>query len=484
MGTFEEIVENNLKLVSEIRSLGMLPYGGKFERTGLINDFLQSYEEGKKIRICGRITAVRDHGKTKFLDLTDFSGRIQLYFKKDLYQENQFELVKRFSVGDFIGVDGELLKTRTGEITVKVEGFVLLSKAIRPLPEKWHGLKDVEARYRQRYLDLIANSEVKEVFLKRIKIINAVRTFLNDRGFLEVETPMMQSLAGGAVARPFVTHHNALDIDLYLRVAPELYLKRLLVGGFEKIYELNRNFRNEGLSKKHNPEFTMLEIYAAYEDYRGMMDLCENIIKDAAKSISLSGKVTFNGKEVDVLAGWEKITYMDALSKYAGITEGISDNELKKTAEGLGVENIAKKGRFDLLNDIFEIKVEDKIVQPTFITDYPKALCPLAKTRPDNPDFTERFELIIGGSEVANAYSELNDPVEQKERFEKQVASLEQDVLGKKEVDYDYVHALEYGMPSAGGLGIGIDRLVMLLTSSESIKDVILFPQLRPGSEQ
>ncbi|MBN1522608.1 MAG: lysine--tRNA ligase [Candidatus Aureabacteria bacterium] len=484
MGTFEDIVSNNLKAVSEIREMGFSPYGRKFLRTGMIGEMISDYQEGRKIKACGRVTALRDHGKTKFFDLKDFSDKVQLYLKKGNFSEEKFDLLKKVTVGDFLGVEGELLKTRTGEITIKVEDFTLLSKSIRPLPEKWHGLKDIEARYRQRYLDLLSNESVMQVFIKRMHVIKAIRNFLDGRGYLEVETPMMQSVPGGALARPFKTHHNALGTDLYLRVAPELYLKRLLVGGFEKVYEINRNFRNEGLSTKHNPEFTMLEIYAAYEDYEAMMDLCEELIKDAARAIGIEGNLHFNGRDIDLFSPWERIRYLDALKKYCGVDQASDIEAIKKKAGESGIEDIQKKEKDLLLNDIFEQEVETRLVSPTFVYDYPKALCPLAKLREDNPDMTERFELIISGSEIANAYSELNNPVEQKKRFEEQVEAIDKEKYGEKTVDYDYVRALEYGMPPAGGLGIGIDRLVMLLTSSESIKDVILFPQLKPEEKK
>jgi lysyl-tRNA synthetase, class II len=480
MGTFEEIMEKNLKAASELRAMGVAPYGHKYLRTGQIKEFVDGYQEGRALRVCGRVTAIRDHGKTQFFDLTDFSGKIQLYLKKGVYPDEKAEILKKVSVGDFLGVEGELLKTRTGEITVKVNDFTLLSKSIRPLPEKWHGLKDIEARYRQRYVDLVANKEVRDVFMKRIRIIQSIRGFLDGQGYLEVETPMMQSIPGGAVARPFRTHHNALGVDLYLRIAPALYLKRLLVGGFEKIYEINRNFRNEGLSKKHNPEFTMLEIYAAYEDYQGMMDLCEKLIRNAAAALGIEGKLHYSGHDVDIFSPWQRVRYMDALRERSGVDASSESGAIARKAKELGVEDADKKDRHELLNDIFEITVESHIVHPTFVYDYPRALCPLAKTRPDDPETTERFELIICGNEIANAYSELNDPVEQKARFEEQVAALRTEVGEGKSVDYDYVRALEYGMPPAGGLGVGIDRLVMMLTSSESIKDVILFPQLKP----
>ena len=480
MGTFEEILENNIRYIKEFREKGINPYGKRFERSHSLKELVDNYEEGLKVKTAGRIYAVRDHGKTKFMDLRDFSGKIQLYLKKGIIPDEDFEILKKIGVGDFIGVEGELLKTRTGEITIKVESFILLSKAIRPLPEKWHGLKDVEARYRQRYVDLIANEDSREVFIKRTKIIKAIRSFLDERGFLEVETPMMQAVPGGALARPFKTHHNALNIDLYLRVAPELFLKRLLVGGFEKVYELNRNFRNEGLSTKHNPEFTMLEIYSAYDDYKVMMDLCESIIKYAAEKAETEMPVKFNGKEINIMGEWKKISYMDALKKYSGVDNKSSLEDIRKKAKSLNIENAENMGMYELLNEIFEAEIEWRLIEPTFVYDYPKELCPLAKTKEDNPEITERFELIIAGNEIANAYSELNDPIDQKERFERQVASIDKEKYGEKSVDYDYVRALEYGMPPAGGLGIGIDRLVMLLTSRDSIKDVILFPQLKP----
>jgi len=475
MESINELIQQRIDKLNEIREKGMAPYGGKFARTA-IKDIVADFQEDKTVAAAGRIMASRGHGKSIFADLNDGSGKVQVYVKKDRLGEESFDLFKNMDIGDIIGVEGKLFKTRTEEVTINVEKFVVLAKGLRPLPEKWHGLKDVETRYRCRYLDLIMSQEVKDVFLTRSRLISSLRKFLDGKGFLEVETPMMQSIAGGATAKPFVTHHNALGIDLFLRVAPELYLKRLLVGGLEKVYEVNRNFRNEGISTRHNPEFTMLEVYAAYCDYEDMMDLCEEIISGLAQEVLGKTVVEYQGQEIDFKRPWRRVPLFDLVKEHTGIDcRRASDAEVLDAARKAGLDPEKGAGREELVNSIFEHAVEPKLVQPCFVTDYPASLCPLSKRKPDDPELTERFELFIAGQELANAYSELNDPIDQKERFEEQARQNPE-----SKPDMDFVTALEYGMPPAGGLGIGIDRLVMILANQASIRDVILFPQLKP----
>ena len=430
--------------------------------------------------IAGRIIAMRSFGKAGFSHIQDGSGKMQIYFQKNTLGDERYTLFKKLDIGDFIGVKGHLFRTKTGELTLDVTGFTLLSKSLRPLPEKWHGLTDVELRYRQRYVDLIVNPEVKKVFILRTKIIQAIRNFLNERGYLEVETPMMQTIPGGANARPFETHHNALDMDLFLRIAPELYLKRLLVGGFEKVYEINRNFRNEGISTRHNPEFTMLEFYTAYADYWVLLEMTELMISTVTQEVLGTTNVEFEGQTINLSPPWKRLTYLDSLRE-AGIAEDVLTNADKafEAAKKLGADVKVGEPLGKLLNGIFEALVEPKLVQPTFITDYPTDISPLSKKRDDNPAFVERFELFVMGREIANAFSELNDPIDQKERFLKQVSEREAGDEEAQHMDEDFIRALEYGMPPAAGEGIGIDRLVMLLTGSSSIRDVILFPQMK-----
>lgn len=451
------------------------PYGRKFERTHFIADMLADFKEGTQVQVAGRMMAFRSHGKTIFADLKDKTSRIQLYIGKAKVGDEAFDQFAHFDIGDILGIKGELFNTRTGEPTIKVLEITLLSKSLRPFPEKWHGLKDVEMRYRQRYLDLIVNDDVRQLFETRTKIISSMRTYLDQQGYLEVETPMMQSLAGGAVAKPFETFYEALNTNMYLRIAPELYLKRLLVGGMEKVYEINRSFRNEGISRKHNPEFTMVEIYAAYQDYQDMMNLTETLISNAAQQVLGTTVIEFSEeKKIDLTPPWKRMTIHEAIQSVTGV-DVKSVPSVAQAAKELGVE--FEEGETDdaIINEIFESKVEAQLIQPTFITDYPASLCPLAKTKKEDPSIAERFELFICGQELANAYSELNDPQIQLENFKKQVEGHE-----NKEIDKDYIRALEYGMPPAGGLGIGIDRLIMLLTCSENIREVILFPQLKP----
>lgn len=460
-------------------------YGASFETTSAIKALKDDFSEGKPVALAGRIMAARSHGKSSFYDIKDSTGKIQVYIKEDIVGADTFRFLDDLDIGDFIGIKGDTFKTRTGEPTVIVKELKILSKSLRPLPEKWHGLKDVETRYRQRYIDLIVNDDVRNVFVTRSRIVSEIRRFLDERGFIEVETPMMQSIPGGAAGKPFKTHHEALDIDLYLRIAPELYLKRLLVGGFDKVYEVNRNFRNEGISIKHNPEFTMLEVYEAYSDCAGMMKLTEEMVRHLASKVLGRTTIEYQGKTVD-LSKWERISFAELMKEQFGIVPSDSHAVwLKKLkSKGIAIEGkeISRTQIINIVGDLVEPRAGS---HPVFVIDMFKELCPLAKTKPDNPDLTDRFELYMGGMEIANAYSELNDPIEQRKRFEEDLkGGSKGQVASSKElertIDHDFVTALEYGMPPAGGLGIGIDRLVMILTNSASIRDVILFPQLKP----
>ena len=435
----------------------------------------------EEFALAGRIRAHRPHGKAAFFELEDGSGRLQVYARKDQLGDEAYARVRAADVGDIVGARGRLFRTRTNELTIEAREVRLLSKCIRPLPEKWHGLKDVETRYRQRYVDLMVNPEVREVFRNRSRIIALIRRFLERRGFLEVETPMMQPMAGGAAAKPFVTHHNALDLDLYLRVAPELFLKRLLVGGLERVFELNRNFRNEGLSTRHNPEFTMVEFYQAYADYRDMMDLTEELFVELAQAVRGALRIPWGEHEIDLERPWQRLSLAEGVARRAGVDEAeLGDVEaLRKLAQRFSLTVDAKLGHGKLLVELFEHLVEPGLVQPTFVTGYPLEVSPLARRNDAAPELVDRFELFIGGRELANAFSELNDPADQRRRFEEQAAARRAGDDTASEVDEDYVRALEYAMPPAAGEGIGIDRLVMLLTDSPSIRDVILFPLLR-----
>jgi lysyl-tRNA synthetase class 2 len=438
--------------------------------------------EGQKVNVAGRIMAIRGHGKASFANLQDGAGKIQIYLRlKDVGSES-YQIFNRLDVGDIIGAEGNLFKTRSGEVTVAVEKFTLLAKSLRPLPEKWHGLRDVELRYRQRYLDLLVNPPVREVFVLRSKIIQTTRKFLEQRGFLEVETPMMHLIPGGANARPFTTHHNALDLDLYLRIAPELYLKRLIIGGLEKIYEINRNFRNEGISTKHNPEFTMLELYQAYADYHDMLKLTEELIYMVAQEVLGASSVIYEDVTLNLTPPYKKISMLEAVKQYTGIDFSKLDEpyEASATAKALNITVEKDDSWGVILNKVFEEKVEANLIQPTFILDYPIEISPLAQKKEDDPRLTYRFELFISGREIANAFSELNDPFEQRIRFLKQVEKRQAGDEEAHMMDEDFITALEYGMPPTGGLGIGIDRLIMIMTNSASIRDVILFPLLRP----
>lgn len=475
-----EIIQQRKAKLESFKAKGMALYESASLPCVRIGELLNSFQEGNKVNLSGRITAKRLHGKVEFLDLKDSTGRIQLYIKADIIGKEKFEFLKEdVDIADFILVKGELFKTHSGEPTVKVEDFLLLTKALRPLPEKWHGLKDVELRYRQRYLDLVANEEVKKVFLMRSRIVKAIRDFLDEKGFLEVETPMMHSIAGGAAGRPFRTYHNEYGIDLYLRIAPELYLKRLLVGGLDRVYEINRSFRNEGVSTRHNPEFTMLEVYQAYANYSDMMKLAQDLITAAAKEVTGKDEIIYQGKAISLKFPWQERSFAGMVKERFDIdAQDEAAMMLKKLQTKGFAQDKTRLSRSQINKVIEEILEEDMSVNPTFVTDYFTYLCPLAKTKKDNPLLSERFELYIAGLEIGNAYSELNDPVEQRKRFEEELKDLTPEE--KKCVDDDYVLALEHGMPPAGGLGIGIDRLVMLLTDQPSIRDVILFPLLRP----
>ena len=434
------------------------------------------------VSIAGRLMAKRGHGKASFCDLQDMYGRIQIYVKLDEVGEEAYEEFKKYDIGDIIGITGNVFKTHMGEISIKVKTIELLSKSLRPLPEKFHGLKDMDLRYRQRYVDLIMNNDVKKTFIARSKIISGLRKYLDDRGYVEVETPVLNTIPGGAAARPFITHHNTLDIDMYLRIAPELYLKRLIVGGFDKVYEVGRLFRNEGMDIKHNPEFTTVELYSAYEDYNDMMDITEGLISTLAKEITGDTKINYQGTEIDLTPGFRRLPMIEAIKEVTGadFNKANTDEEAMELAKSIGLEVEGKMDRGHLINLAFEERVEETLIQPTFIIDYPVEISPLTKRKPSDPRLVERFELFIGGREYANAYSELNDPIDQKGRFLAQMAEREAGNEEANMMDEDFVQALEYGMPPTGGMGMGIDRLAMLLTDSYSIRDVLLFPTMKP----
>ncbi len=456
-----------------------------FDVNVLAKDIIDNFEsfDGKDVSIAGRIISHRDMGKASFMDISDPSGKIQIYFNiNGLGEEKYKNIISFWDIGDIAGVKGYVFKTRRGEISIHVNDITLLSKSFLPLPEKFHGLKDTDTRYRQRYLDMISSSSVKNTFVNRSLIIKSIRNFLDEKGFIEVETPVLNVIPGGAAAKPFITHHNALDMDLYLRIAPELYLKRLIVGGMNKVYEIGRLFRNEGISTKHNPEFTSIELYEAYSDYKDMMDLAEEIIRNAAKAIGKTDSLEYQGEKIDIFSPFERMTMIEAVKKYTGkdFSSFVCDSEkAKEAAKELGVE--IKEGDLwgDILNKVFEEKVEENLVQPTFIYDYPVEVSPLTKRKKEQPYLTERFELFITRRELANAYSELNDPIDQKERFIRQMELREKGDEEANMIDKDFINALEYGMAPTGGLGIGIDRLVMLLTDSASIRDVIIFPTMK-----
>lgn len=469
--------------MAALSASGIEPFGRKYNATHHAADIVAGFEqlEGQVVRIAGRVMTYRGHGKASFAHIMDMSGRIQIYLRQDEIGDDSYARLAMLDLGDIIGVEGTVFRTQKGEISIRVISFDFLAKCLRPLPEKWHGLKDIETRYRQRYLDLVVNPEVRETFVVRSKTIQAIRCWLDERGYLEVETPMMHPIAGGAAARPFITHHNALDMKLYMRIAPELYLKRLIVGGFEKVYELNRVFRNEGISIKHNPEFTMIELYQAFADYQDIMKLTEELIANVALQILGTTKITYQGQEIDLTPPWNRLTMTEAVKKYAGVDfDGVSTvEEARNIADNLHVKYEKKDGIGGILNKIFEEAAEKHLIQPTFIIGHPTEISPLAKRNKDNPEITDRFEAFVFAREIANGFSELNDPIDQKGRFANQVAQRESGDDEAHMMDEDYVTALEFGMPPTGGLGIGIDRLVMFLTDSFSIRDVILFPHMR-----
>ena len=488
MSLEDELLRQRQERIEQIRKLGFEPYGHAFAFTHTIPQILSEYgnrpaeELGSRVqvRVAGRILTIRRMGKAGFLHLQQGGEKLQVYVKKDAVNEASYRLYELLDIGDIIGVAGYLFRTKTGELTVHAEELFFLSKIMLAMPEKWHGLEDIEMRYRQRYLDLIANAEVRRVFVTRSKIIRSLRRQLDERGFLEVETPMMQPLYGGAVARPFITHHNALDIDLYLRIAPELYLKRLVVGGIDRVYEINRNFRNEGISTRHNPEFTMLEFYQAYTDYRGMMQLSIELLRQTAIDAAGSPQVSYNGQAID-FDHFQKYSMREAVLEFWRDGEKPSVDDMRDP-EWLR-RHSQEPSPGTALVDLFERYAEDKLIQPTIIYDFPVEVSPLSKNKPDEPELVERFEIYAGGLELANAFTELNDPQEQRRRFEMQLARKEKGDEEAHVMDEDYIRALSYGMPPAGGEGIGVDRLTMLLTDSKSVRDVILFPLLRPEGD-
>ncbi|MBP0979634.1 MAG: lysine--tRNA ligase [Oscillospiraceae bacterium] len=450
----------------------------------IINNF-EKFSEEQIVSVAGRIMSRRDMGKASFCDLHDSQGKIQIYIKKDNVSEEEYQSFKKFDIGDIVGLKGHVFKTKKGEISISVCQIILLSKSLLPLPEKFHGLKDTDLRYRQRYLDLIVNSDVKNTFIKRSQIIKEIRNYLDNNGFIEVETPVLQTIAGGAAARPFITHHNTLNIDMYLRIALELHLKRLIVGGFDKVYEIGRVFRNEGISVRHNPEFTLLELYQAYTDYYGMMDLTENLIRSVAQNVLGTTVINYNNITIDLCKPFRRVSMVDLVKEHVDIdfNKISSLDEAKSLAKEHDIEFEAHHLKGDILNLFFEKYVEDKLIQPTFVMNQPVEISPLAKKIPSNPEYTQRFELFIVAREHANAFSELNDPIDQKQRFLSQVKLRSCGDETANMMDEDFINALEYGMPPTGGLGIGIDRLVMLLTNSSSIRDVLLFPTMKPNSK-
>ena len=483
MDETNSLIEQRKAKLAALRAKGIDPFRNKFAPTESCAHAHENYLEGRGVAVAGRVTAHRDMGKSMFIDVRDQSGRLQIYSQKNVLGDEQFDIFRHLDLGDFIGARGTLFTTKTGEISVRLTSFVILIKALRPPPEKWHGLADTEIRYRQRYLDLVANPEIKDIFLKRSQIVREIRNFLNDRGFVEVETPMMQAIPGGAAAQPFKTYHNALGCDFYLRIALELYLKRLLVGGMDKVFEIGRNFRNEGLSRKHNPEFTMLEAYQAYGDYESMMELVQSMICHVAQTVlgtlgiehkDSEGKVT---RTIDLTPPWRRVKYKDIVRERGGEDWfEITTEQRRERAIKLGTEIAKGYEDFEVTQALFEKLIEPTLINPTFVTHAPKELIPLAKLSPDDPTTVEVFECCINGQEIAPAYSEQNDPLEQRERLEHQAGGEQQ------KLDEDFLVALEHGMPPAGGMGLGIDRLCMMLLGQESIRDVILFPQLKPKS--
>ncbi|MDZ4861429.1 MAG: lysine--tRNA ligase [Candidatus Hydrogenedentes bacterium] len=491
--TEDDLKQHRLEKLERIRARGDEPFKYNFSRTATIGEARASFEAQESAAsdpaavqlsasLAGRVVSFRDHGKSAFADIRDERARIQVYFGQKKIGDDAFAALSDLDLGDFIGVTGVVHKTRTGEVTIFADSYTVLTKSLRALPEKYHGLTDVETRYRQRYLDMVANPEVLEVFRKRITLIDAMRSWLTSRGFLEVETPMLQPLPGGASARPFITHHNTFDCDLYMRIAPELYLKRLIVGGFERVFEINRNFRNEGVDTRHNPEFTMMELYEAYQDYLGLMDETEELFCAVIDAVNGGPQFEYQETTIDATRPWKRIKLFDAIREYAGIDlESTRDrDEAARLAKSAGVKIDNTMGYGKIVDEVMSAKVKPNLVQPTFLYDYPVEISPLAKKHRDNPALTERFQAFIGTLELCNAFSELNDPIDQRERFMQQGAERERGDEEAQQLDEDFITALEIGMPPTAGLGIGIDRLAMLLTNSGSIRDVILFPLLRP----
>ena len=484
-----DLLESRRQKLAALEAAGVVVFPSRFPVDGTLQQLIalqhdrtaeELAETQPPVRLAGRLVALREHGKSAFADLDDGSGKLQCHVRQKVLGEDRFRAWLDLDLGDFVGVEGVMFRTRTGELTARVDDYRLLSKALRPMPEKWHGLRDTEIRYRQRYLDLLANPEVRAVFQRRAEIIRALRAHLDSNGFLEVETPTLQPLYGGATANPFETHHNTLDMDLYLRIAPELYLKRLLVGGLQRVYDLNRNFRNEGISRQHNPEFTMLEFYAAYWDYERMMEYAEDLLCGALIAAGEAGGMSYQGRNISLQRPWKRLPLRQALLELGGLEVGLVDDQAQ-LSEWLRSQDVstAGMGLGALREAAFDKKVKPEVTSPLFVTDYPLEISPLSKTRPDDDDVVERFELFVGGMEVANGYSELNDPREQQRRMQEQVDTRGDDHDVPPVVDTDYITALEHGMPPAAGIGIGVDRLVMLATDSPTIRDVILFPLLR-----
>ncbi len=487
----DELTQHRLDKLGRIRERGDNPFKYGFTRSSSIADARAAFEKAEAAGgenpsvpavLAGRMVATRTQGKVTFADLRDETAKIQLFIKKDTVGEDAYAALKDLDLGDFLGVRGNVHRTKMGEITLFADGYELLTKSLKPLPEKYHGLTDIETRYRQRYLDMVANPEVMDVFRKRIKMIEVIRQFLIARNFLEVETPILHPLAGGATARPFITHHNTYDRDLYLRIAPELYLKRLIVGGFERVFEINRNFRNEGVDKFHNPEFTMLEYYEAYQDYLGLMEETEELLCAAIRDVVGTMQFSYQEQSIDATRPWKRLSLFGAIREYTGIDlEKTRDrDEAARLAESVGVEIKPEMGYGKIVDEVMSLRVKPKLIQPTFLYDYPIEISPLAKKKRDNPALTERYQVFIAGMELCNAFSELNDPIDQRERFEHQLKMRERGDDEAQMLDEDFLAALEVGMPPTAGIGIGIDRLAMLLTDSASIRDVIIFPQLRP----
>ena len=485
MENLNEMLQIRRQKLQELLDANENPYvHEKFDNANNTKEISDNFDEfdGKEVKIAGRIMSKRGHGKVNFMDLQDSLGRIQLFNKVNELGEENYAKVKNMDIGDIVGVEGSIFKTHSGEISIRTKSVVLLSKSLQILPEKWHGLKDPDLRYRQRYVDLIMNPEIKDTFVKRSRIISAIREFLDTRGFLEVDTPILNTIVGGANARPFITHHNTLDIDMYLRIANELYLKRLIVGGFDKVYEMGRMFRNEGMDHTHNPEYTAIELYQAYADYNDMMDITEQLVAFVCEKVNGSMKSQFGETEIDFTPPWKRITMVDAIKEYADINfdEIETDEQAREVAKANNVDIKDNMSRGEVINECFEHFCEEKLVQPTFVLGHPVEVSPLAKRNPDDERYTHRFEAFVCTKEIANAFSELNNPIDQKERFLKQVEARENGDDEAQMMDYDFLNALEVGLPPTGGLGIGVDRLIMMLTNNESIRDIMLFPTMKP----